>query len=297
MVVLDNIEYIYHSIHNDGDDVKAVAGITASISGGEFVAVLGRNGSGKSTLAKLLNALLLPSGGVVYINGISTTDEKHLWDIRQKMGMVFQNPDNQIVGTIVEEDVAFGPENLGVEPQEIRRRVDESLQLTGMQEYSGHAPHLLSGGQKQRVAISGILAMKPACIVLDEATSMLDPSGRKEVMAVLKALNKNEKITIIHITHHMDEARQADRIIVMDKGSVVMDGPPSMVFSQVEKIKSLGLEVPQVTELLYELTLEGFTMPAGLLDTESCSNALAACGFGMGACAVADTRGGESPCP
>ena len=224
---------------------------------GEFLVILGHNGSGKSTMAKHMNALLLPSGGKMYVDGLDTSDIENLWEVRRRAGMVFQNPDNQLVATIVEEDVAFGPENLGIDPKEIRERVDDSLKAVGMYEYRKHAPHLLSGGQKQRIAIAGILAMRPKCIVLDEPTAMLDPSGRNEVMKTIKEVNKKFGITIILITHYMDEAAQADRIIVMDKGEKVMEGVPREIFSQVEKIKSIGLDVPQVTELAYELQKEG----------------------------------------
>ncbi|HOL92440.1 MAG TPA: energy-coupling factor transporter ATPase, partial [Clostridiales bacterium] len=230
--------------------------------------VLGRNGSGKSTLAKLMNALILPVSGTVIVDGIDTTNEEMLWDIRCNTGMVFQNPDNQIVGTVVEEDVAFGPENLGVPPKEIRVRVDEALEMIGMSEYKKHAPHQLSGGQKQRVAIAGILAMRPKCIVLDEATAMLDPVGRKEVMRILRKLNTEEGITIVHITHHMDEAGMADRVLVIDGGKCVMLGTPRVVFSDVNRIKSLGLDVPQVTELMYELNKSGFDFPTDILTVD-----------------------------
>lgn len=267
--------YVYKA-HDEGrKDVIAVSGIDLSIVKGEFLAILGRNGSGKSTLARLMNALLLPYQGTVIVNGFDTSDEKFIWEIRRSTGMVFQNPDNQIVGTIVEEDVAFGPENLGVPSEIIREHVDEALEIVGMTKYKKHAPHLLSGGQKQRVAIAGILAMKPQCIVLDEATAMLDPSGRKEVMKVLRKLNTEEGITIIHITHHMDEATSADTVAVMDKGSLVMLGPPGEVFCKVERIKSLGLDVPQVTELLYELNRKGFEVPWDILTVDEAYECLA----------------------
>ena len=269
IINLKNVEFVYKSGEEDGKDVTALSGISAGFTKGQFIVVLGRNGSGKSTLAKLTNALLIPTAGTVIVNGIDTRDERRVWDIRSSTGMVFQNPDNQIVGTSVEEDVAFGPENLGVKPEEIRQRVDEALMTVGMSGYSTSAPHQLSGGQKQRVAIAGILAMKPQCIVLDEATSMLDPVGRKEVMAVLKKLNREENITVILITHHMDEACAADRVIVVDKGQVIMDSTPSGVFSNVEKIKELGLDVPQVTELFHELNREGLEFPGGIIDIES----------------------------
>jgi len=252
----------------DKTGVIALQDVNLRIRRGEFLAVLGRNGSGKSTLAKLFNALILPGSGSVIVNGIDTRNEEFLWDIRSTAGMVFQNPDNQIVGNVVEEDVAFGPENLGIPPDEIRARVDEALETIGMSKYKKHAPHLLSGGQKQRVAIAGILAMKPSCIILDEATAMLDPVGRKEVMRVLRKLNKEEGITIIHITHHMDEAVMADRILVIDAGKCVMLGNPKEVFKDVTRIKSLGLDVPQVTELMYELNKTGANLPVDVLTVE-----------------------------
>lgn len=215
-----------------------------------------------------MNALLLPSRGIVLVNGINTADEQYIWEIRRTAGMVFQNPDNQIVGTIVEEDVAFGPENIGIPPEEIRTRIDDAMKTVGIYKFKKHAPHLLSGGQKQRVAIAGILAMKPECIILDEATAMLDPVGRREVMRVLRKLNTEEKITIIHITHHMDEAVTADRVIVMDKGRLVINGTPAEVFRNVEKIKSLGLDVPQVTELVYELKKAGVELDSDVLTVD-----------------------------
>ena len=223
---------------------------------GEFTAILGHNGCGKSTFAKHLNAILLPSGGRVYIDGIDTKDESRIFDVRQKVGMVFQNPDNQIVATIVEEDVAFGVENLGVEPKEIRKRVDNALKTVGMYEYRLKAPNKLSGGQKQRVAVAGIIAMKPMCIVLDEPTAMLDPSGRKEVLSTIKKLNKEDGITIVLITHYMDEAVQADRVVVMDGGEIKLDDTPQNVFSKFDEVKSLGLDVPQSTELIHRLGLK-----------------------------------------
>ena len=268
IISINDASYIYKA-HDEGrQDVTAVSGIDLSIVKGEFLVILGRNGSGKSTLARLMNALLLPAQGTVMVNGFDTSNEKFMWEIRRSTGMVFQNPDNQIVGTIVEEDVAFGPENLGVPSEEIRRRVDEALDTVDMADYKKHAPHLLSGGQKQRVAIAGILAMKPECIVLDEATAMLDPLGRKEVMKVLKKLNSDEGITIILITHHMDEAASASRVAVLDKGSLVMLGTPRKVFSNVDKIKNLGLDVPQVTELVYELNRKGFELPQDILTVD-----------------------------
>ena len=256
------------------DDGLVLSGLDISFEEGEFTAVLGHNGCGKSTLAKHMNAILLPSGGAVYIDGIDTKDEDRLFDIRQKVGMVFQNPDNQIVASIVEEDVAFALENLGVEPSEIRRRVDEALKAVNMYEYRNHAPHQLSGGQKQRVAIAGIIAMRPKCIVMDEPTAMLDPVGRKEVMATVKRLNEEYGITIILITHYMEEAAKCRRVIVMDKGKILLDDTPSEVFSQVELMKSVGLDVPQVTELVYELNKSGLKLDAHIITEEECADAL-----------------------
>lgn len=266
MIKIENVTYEYTT--NENEEFAALKDVSLEIGKGEFVVVLGHNGSGKSTLAKLMNALLLPTRGKVYVNGMDTTDMNKVWDIRQTAGMVFQNPDNQLVATIVEEDVAFGPENQGIEPKEIRRRVDEALDIVEMGQYKTHAPHLLSGGQKQRIAIAGILAMNPDCIVLDEPTAMLDPSGRKEVMSTIEKLNKEEKKTIVHITHYMDEAVNADRIIVMGEGQIILEGTPKQVFSKVEKIKKLGLDVPQVTELVYELRKEGIDLPADILTVD-----------------------------
>ena len=248
--------------------------INFEVQEGEFVAVLGHNGSGKSTLAKHFNAILLPLGGTVYVSGIDTKDENKLFDIRQMIGMVFQNPDNQIVATIVEEDVAFAPENLGVPSAEIRQRVDRALEIVGMSQYSRHAPHMLSGGQKQRVAIAGVIAMHPKCIVLDEPTAMLDPVGRKEVITTIKKLNKSEGITIILITHFMDEATEADRVVVMENGKIIMDDSPKKVFSNVEKLKKTGLDVPQVTELAYELSKEGINIKNDLINVDEFVSAL-----------------------
>ncbi|MBC6004818.1 MAG: energy-coupling factor transporter ATPase [Paeniclostridium sordellii] len=247
---------------------KAIDDLTLSVKQGEFVVVIGHNGSGKSTLSKNLNAILMPTKGDIYIDGLNTKDEEHLWDIRQTAGMVFQNPDNQIVATIIEEDVAFGPENLGIEPVEIRKRVKEALTSVGMYELKDRQPHLLSGGQKQRVAIAGIIAMKPKCIIFDEATAMLDPSGRKEVMNTIKRLNKEENITIMHITHFMEEAVGADRVIVMEKGKKVLEGTPKQVFSKVEKLKSIGLDVPYMTELSKELKEEGMHIEDDILTVD-----------------------------
>ena len=274
IIQIKNASYVYRANSEDKSDVQALEDVSLRIRQGEFLAVLGRNGSGKSTLAKLMNALIMPSKGTVIVSGFDTSDEEFLWDIRSSTGMVFQNPDNQIVGTVVEEDVAFGPENLGVPPQEIRTRVDEALEVIGMTDFKEHAPHQLSGGQKQRVAIAGILAMRPKCIVLDEATAMLDPIGRKEVMRILKKLNIEEGITIIHITHHMDEAGKADRIFVIDEGKCVILGTPREVFRDVQRIKNLGLDVPQVTELMFELNKSGYNFPTDILTVEEAIESL-----------------------
>ena len=249
-------------------------GVSLDIEEGSFVAVLGHNGSGKSTLAKHLNAILLPSGGKVYVDGIDTADEDKLLDIRRTVGMVFQNPDNQIVANVVEEDVAFGPENLGVAAPEIRRRVDKALKQVGMYEYREHAPHLLSGGQKQRVAIAGIIALEPKCIVLDEPTAMLDPRGRADVMQTVEKLNREKGITVVLITHHMDEAAQAQRVIVLDKGKVAADGTPKQVFAQVEMLHKLGLAAPDSVELCWTLRQKGFDLPLDALTPEECAQAL-----------------------
>ena len=249
-------------------------GVNLNIETGSFVAVLGHNGSGKSTLAKHMNAILLPSGGKVYVNGIDTAEEDKLLDIRRTVGMVFQNPDNQIVANVVEEDVAFAPENLGLPPKEIRERVDLALKLVGMSQYATHAPHLLSGGQKQRIAIAGVLAMRPRCIVLDEPTAMLDPVGRKEVLATIKDLNVRAGVTVVLITHHMDEAAQADRLVVMSKGSVVADGVPKEVFQNVEHLRSIGLTVPEPVALMWELRQAGLDVPLDVLTDEECALAL-----------------------
>ena len=273
MIKSEDLVFKYVNAEEQTEKV-AINHVSMEVKKGEFLVILGHNGSGKSTMAKHMNALLLPSGGKMYVDGLDTSDIENLWEVRRRAGMVFQNPDNQLVATIVEEDVAFGPENLGVDPKEIRERVDDSLKAVGMYEYRKHAPHLLSGGQKQRIAIAGILAMRPKCIVLDEPTAMLDPSGRNEVMKTIKEVNKKFGITIILITHYMDEAAQADRIIVMDKGDKVMEGVPREIFSQVEKIKSIGLDVPQVTELAYELQKEGVDISTEILNIDEMVNAL-----------------------
>ena len=267
MIKMENVTYEYKSLIDDSIQ-QAVKDINIEIKKGEFLVILGHNGSGKSTLAKLMNGLIMPTSGDVYVMGMNTKEEDKIWHIREKAGMVFQNPDNQIVATIVEEDVAFGPENLGIPPKEIRKRVDKALEIVEMTEYKTHAPHLLSGGQKQRVAIAGILAMKPDCIILDEPTAMLDPTGRIEVMDTVKRLNKEENKTIVLITHYMEEAVEADRIIVMENGNIVMEGTPKEIFSQVDKVKELGLDVPQVTELVYELRKDGVDLKADILSIE-----------------------------
>jgi energy-coupling factor transport system ATP-binding protein len=248
--------------------------IDLNIERGEFVAILGHNGSGKSTLAKHFNAMLLPSGGRVLVNGMDTSDQNELYEIRRMVGMVLQNPDNQIVSTIVEEDVAFGPENLGIEPSEIRRRVDEALKAVGMLEYRKHAPHKLSGGQKQRVAIAGVLAMQPECIVLDEPTSMLDPKGRKEVLDTISRLNRERGITIVLITHFMEEAVLADRVVVLENGRILLQGPPREVFSDIERLRQVGLDVPQPAELCHQLRRAGVPLPKDVLTAEECVEAL-----------------------
>ena len=267
MVISEDLTFKYE-VEEGKEEKIALDNVNINVKKGEFLVVLGHNGSGKSTIAKHMNALLLPTSGKMLVNNMDTSDESLLWDIRSQAGMVFQNPDNQLVATIVEEDVAFGPENLGVEPLEIRKRVDECLKKVGMYDYRKHAPHLLSGGQKQRIAIAGILAMMPRCIILDEPTAMLDPSGRKEVLETIKDINKNLNITIILITHYMDEAAMADRVIVMDKGHVELEGTPREVFSNVEKIKAIGLDVPQVTELAYELRKEGIDISNEILNID-----------------------------
>ena len=273
MIECRNLIFKYTAGENQEEKI-AINDVNLQIKEGEFIAILGHNGSGKSTMAKHMNALLIPTEGKMLVNKMDTSDMNNLWNIRETAGMVFQNPDNQLVATIVEEDVAFGPENLGVPPEEIRKRVDEALERVGMSEYKRHAPHLLSGGQKQRIAIAGILAMKPKCIIFDEPTAMLDPSGRKEVLDTIIDLNKNYGITVILITHYMDEAAKADRIVVMDKGKLILDGKPRDVFSNVEKMKSIGLDVPQVTELSYELQKAGINIDNRILDVNEMVNAI-----------------------
>lgn len=278
IIEIKNIKFHYESEYESQEKVvkEILKGVSLNIKKGEFLAVLGHNGSGKSTLAKHMNAILLPNEGTVTVEGMSTSDEEKLLDIRQKVGMVFQNPDNQIVATVVEEDVAFALENMGVEPVLMRKRVDDALESVGMYEYRHHAPHQLSGGQKQRVAIAGIIAMRPDCIVLDEPTAMLDPKGRKEVMKTIKLLNKEFGITIVLITHYMDEAAKADRIVVMDEGKIILDDVPKNVFSHVDELKKVGLDVPQVTELVYELRKSGLPLDEHIITEDECVEALEA---------------------
>jgi energy-coupling factor transport system ATP-binding protein len=273
MLKTENLSYAYTS--EDGAPGHFVIdGLNLTIEKGSFVAVLGHNGSGKSTLAKHFNAILLPTGGKVYVLGMDTADESRLFDIRSSVGMVFQNPDNQIVTSIVEDEVAFAPENLGIAPDEIRRRVDAALEIAGMSEYKTASPSRLSGGQKQRVAIASALAMKPACIVLDEPTAMLDPRGREEIISTIRRLNRENNLTVVLITHYMDEAALADRVVVMKKGHIVFDDIPKKVFSHVEEIKEIGLDVPQVTELLYRLKKAGFELPGDIITVEEAADLL-----------------------
>ena len=257
------------------EPVQALKGVDLSIARGSFTVILGHNGSGKSTLAKHMNAVLLPVGGKVWVDGMDTSDEDLLLEVRRRVGMVFQNPDNQIVANVVEEDVAFGPENLGVPTEEIQRRVAAALKAVGMEDFTLHAPHHLSGGQKQRIAIAGIIAMEPACIVLDESTAMLDPLGRREVLDTVRKLNREKGITIVLITHHMDEAAMADRVVVMDSGSVVMDGAPKEVLIRVEELRAIGLAAPHTVELLHGLRQDGFNVPLDALSVPECARAIA----------------------
>ena len=264
----------YYPAEEGREASAALREVTLEIEKGSFVVVLGHNGSGKSTLAKHMNAVVLPSSGKVYVEGMDTCDEQLLLEIRRRVGMVFQNPDNQIVANVVEEDVAFAPENLGVPSEEIRQRVDNALAAVGMSEFARHAPHLLSGGQKQRIAIAGVIAMEPQCIVLDEATAMLDPVGRREVLRTIHRLNREMGITVVLITHHMNEAENADRVIVMDHGQVAMDGTPRQVFARVAELKKLGLTTPHTVELLAQLNDEGMLLPLDALTVEECAQAL-----------------------
>ena len=273
IIEVKNLSYTYPN--EEGKVNKpALDNISFNVDQGEFVGIIGHNGSGKSTLSKLLNAIILPTSGDVIVAKMNTKKEENIWTIRQTAGMVFQNPDNQLVATIVEDDVAFGPENLGVPPEEIRKRVDEALKTVAMEEYKTKKPHQLSGGQKQRIAIAGILAMEPDCIIFDEPTAMLDPSGRKEVMQTIAKLNQEKKMTVLHITHYMSELTKADRIIVMDQGKIVMQGNPREIFSQVEALKAIGLDVPQMTELGYLLNQDGFDIPKDILTIDEMAGAL-----------------------
>jgi energy-coupling factor transport system ATP-binding protein len=277
MVQAHGLVYEYKKYDEEGreaDVTRAVDQVTLQVQKGDFVAILGHNGSGKSTLAKHMNAILTPTGGTMWVDGKDTKEEAHLWEIRQSTGMVFQNPDNQIIGTIVEEDVGFGPENMGVPTKEIWERVEESLKAVNMLKYRHHSPNKLSGGQKQRVAIAGVVAMHPKCIVLDEPTAMLDPNGRKEVIRAVRALNQVEEITVILITHYMEEVIYADKVVVMDRGKVVMEGTPREIFSRVDKLKAYRLDVPQATLLAYELKKAGVDLPDGILTREELVEAL-----------------------
>lgn len=272
LIEIENLNHIYHE--NLANEFIALHEINLHVKEGEFIAVIGTNGSGKSTLAKHLNALLLPTGGVCRIDGKATNSSEALWKIRQIIGMVFQNPDNQIVATLVEEDIAFGPENLGIESNEIKHRVDEALTAVGMEQYRKHAPHLLSGGQKQRVAIAGALAMKTKCLVLDEPTAMLDPQGRMEVLRTIKELHKQYKITIVYITHFMEEAAEAERVIVMDKGKVYAAGTPREIFTRVDELKNLGLDVPLAAQIAHKLRKKGIKIPEKIMTNEELAVAL-----------------------
>lgn len=274
VVETHGVEFSYVGRDGSGPGTKALDGISLSIEKGEFVAVVGGNGSGKTTFARMLNALFEPTAGAVFIGGIETKDKERLWEVRRLAGMVFQNPDSQIVGTTVEEDVAFGPENLGLEPEEIRRRVRDALRHVGMEEDGDTPPHLLSGGRKQRAAIAGVIAMKPACLILDEATALQDPVARKDIMELLRRINREEGMTVIHITHDMEEAALADRVIVMAGGQVALDGTPREVFSRVSRLRELGVHAPHVTELFELLREEGFELPSGVLGVDEAASAL-----------------------
>ena len=272
MISVKELKHVYTDA--EGREVRALNGIDLDIPEGEFIAIIGANGSGKSTLARHLNALLLPTSGKCIVDGMDTTDEKHLWDIRQHVGMVFQNPDNQIVAAIVEEDVAFGPENVGVPGSEIRQRVDQALAAVGMTDYAKHAPHLLSGGQKQRIAIAGVLALEPRVIVLDEPTAMLDPQGRQEIVRTVKRLNREKGITIVYITHYMTEALEADKIVVMKKGNICFTGTPHEVFSRVDELEKVGLEAPLAAKIAAELRKSGIKLPKEIITDEELAEAL-----------------------
>lgn len=274
LIKFDNVTFAYSQDGNDTQPVPVIKDFSLEIPRGQFIAVLGHNGSGKSTAAKMMNALLVPDSGKVTVDGLDTSDDSKVIDIRRKVGMVFQNPDNQLVATIVEDDVAFGPENLGVPPHEIRERVDDALKRVGMYEFKDREPHRLSGGQKQRVAIAGIIAMQTDCIVMDEPTAMLDPKGRHEVTDTIKMLKDELGITVVLITHYMDEAVKADRVVVMNDGKIELDGDPRSVFANVEKIKSIGLDVPQATELAYRLNKSGFPIDYNVLDEQECADAV-----------------------
>ena len=277
MIKAKDVVFEYQKYDEEGnvsETKRAVDGVELDVKKGEFIAILGHNGSGKSTLAKHINALLLPTDGEVWVAGMNTKDEEHVWDIRQSAGMVFQNPDNQIIGTVVEEDVGFGPENMGIPTEEIWTRVEEALKAVGMYKYRKHSPNRLSGGQKQRVAIAGIVAMHPQCIILDEPTAMLDPNGRKEVIRAVRALNMVEEITVLLITHYMEEVVHADKVIVMDQGKVVMQGTPKEIFARVEELQSYRLDVPQVTMLAHELKKKGIPLSDGILTIEELVNEL-----------------------
>ena len=280
MGIIQTKDLVYEYVRRDEEGnvegfTTAVDKVNLDVQPGEFIAILGHNGSGKSTLAKHINAILNPTEGSVWVDGMDTSEEGHIWDIRQRAGMVFQNPDNQIIGQVVEEDVGFGPENMGVPTKEIWERVEESLKAVGMYEYRRHSPNKLSGGQKQRVSIAGVLAMHPKCIVLDEPTAMLDPKGRREVIRAVRALNEVEGITVVLITHYMEETIHADRVFVMDSGKIAMEGTPRQIFSQVERLQELRLDVPQVTLLAHELRKKGIGLPEGILTVEELADALA----------------------
>lgn len=273
IIEVENVNYFYKPAEDELPK-QVLKNVSFSIEAGTFVAVLGHNGSGKSTLAKHFNAILLPEGGRVLVSGMDTANEELVLEIRRRTGLVFQNPDNQIVANVVEEDVAFAPENLGCPPDEIRKRVDDALKLVGMYDYRRHAPHLLSGGQKQRVAIAGILAMEPECVVFDEPTAMLDPKGREDVINIIRRLREERGVTVVLITHHMDETIYADRLIVMDDGEIAMDGKPSELFSHVDEMRALGLSVPETTELLFALNQKGFNLPLEALTVEECAQVI-----------------------